>query len=209
MRTMTTTLNLTKVLAVILAAVAAARSTSAEVPDQVTFSEHVAPIIYDNCVECHRAGEAAPFALDSYAAVRKRAKTVRAVTEDRYMPPWHPVAGHGVFKDSRRLSDEQLALIDRWVETGMAEGDPQKAPPLPTFPGGWRMGKPDMVVTMPKAYEVRADGPDIYRNFVVPLKLSEDKWVTGVEIRPTARPVVHHCLYFLDDSGQAQVDPVA
>ncbi len=175
-----------------------------DLPDKVTFSEHIAPIIFHNCTICHRPGEAAPFKLMSYRDVRKRGRTIVDVVERRYMPPWQPEPGHGDFRDERRLSDRQIALIERWVQTGMAEGDPQKLPKIPEFPQGWSLGKPDLVVTMERAFDVPADGPDIYRNFVLPLNLAEDKWVTAIDIRPSARSVVHHVLYFSDDKGEGR-----
>lgn len=171
------------------------------VPAQVTFTEHVAPIIFHNCTSCHRAGEGAPFELASYRDVQKRGKTIQRVVEKRYMPPWHPEPGHGQFKDERRLKDEQVATITRWVETGMAEGDPKLLPKMPAFTEGWQLGKPDLIVTMEKAYPVYAEGRDINRNFTIPLNLTEDKWVTAVEVRPSARSVVHHVLFFYDTTG--------
>ena len=119
-------------------------------------------------------------------------------------PPWQPEPGHGDFRDERRLSDRQIALLERWVESGMAEGDPQKLPKIPEFPQGWYLGKPDLIVTMDRPFDVPADGPDIYRNFVLPLNLAEDKWVTAIDIRPSARAVVHHALYYYDDTGSAR-----
>lgn len=171
---------------------------------EVTFSEHIAPIIFNQCTSCHRPGEAAPFTLMNYRDVQKRAKMIQQVTERRYMPPWHPEAGHGEFKDERRLSDQQLALIKRWVETGMPQGDESKLPKMPDFPHGWQLGKPDLIVKMEKAFDVYAAGPDINRNFTIPLNLTEDKWVAAVEVRPSARTVVHHVLFFLDNSGAAR-----
>jgi mono/diheme cytochrome c family protein len=171
---------------------------------QVTFAEHIAPIVFTKCASCHRPGEAGPFPLLTYKDVRKRGKLIQQVTERRYMPPWHPAPGHGEFLYERRLSDEQVALIKRWVETGMAEGDPARLPQLPTFTEGWQLGTPDLVVSMPKAYEVPATGRDIYRNFVLPLNLKEDKWVTAIELRPSARSVVHHVLFFLDSTGKVR-----
>src|SRR2546423_7872281 len=84
----------------------------------------------------------------------------------------------------------------------MGEGDRAKLQKPPQYVEGWHLGKPDLVVTMDKAFEVPATGRDIYRNFVLPLNLTEDKWVTAIELRPTARSVVHHVLYFLDTSGR-------
>jgi thiol-disulfide isomerase/thioredoxin len=174
----------------------------AAIPAKPTFTENVAPIVFKNCTSCHRPGEGTPFTLMNYADVKKRADLIRTVVDDKYMPPWPPASGWGHFQDERRLSADELATLDRWVEQGAVEGPADKLPPLPKFnSGGWMLGTPDMVVTLPESFHVPADGPDIYRMFVLPLNLPEDRWVTAVEIRPTARRVVHHALYFLDDTG--------
>jgi hypothetical protein len=180
------------------------KPASSELPDKVTFSEHIAPIIFGNCTACHRPGEAAPFKLVTYRDVQKRGRTILNVAERRYMPPWQPEPGHGEFRDERRLSDHQIALIRRWVQTGMAEGDPRLLPELPKFQDGWYLGKPDLIVTMDRAFDVPASGPDVYRNFVLRLNLPKDKWVTAIELRPSARAVVHHALYFSDRNRAAR-----
>ncbi|MBA4190730.1 MAG: hypothetical protein C0467_22320 [Planctomycetaceae bacterium] len=173
-------------------------------PVAVTFAEHIAPLVFDNCTSCHRPGQVAPFPLLTYADTRKHAKTMLAVMEDRYMPPWHPEPGHGEFRGDRRLTDAQIALFSKWVKSGMAEGDAKKTPAVPKFPEGWQLGEPDLIVKMDRPFEVPAEGADIYQNFVIPLNLAEDKWVTAVEFRATAPAVLHHVLYFLDDSGRAR-----
>jgi hypothetical protein len=167
----------------------------------VTFADQIASVVYTQCASCHHPGEAAPFSLTSYEEVKKRGPLVAAVTKSRYMPPWHAAPGFGEFAGERRLTDEQIALIGDWVKEGMPQGDPAKTPPLPHFVDGWHLGKPDLVVTMPKGYSLPASGPDIYRNFVVPLNLTEDKWVRAIEFHPGKRTVVHHCLFSYDASG--------
>jgi hypothetical protein len=169
----------------------------------VTFSETVAPILYGNCVTCHRPGEAAPFALISYEDVRKRGKQIAKVTGSRYMPPWHAAHGYGEFADERRLSEAQIETIAEWVKQGMPEGDPAKMPKLPTFSEGWHLGTPDLILRMPAGYELPASGPDVYRNFVIPTHLTEDKWVRAVEFHPSARKAVHHVLFAYDAAGTA------
>jgi hypothetical protein len=181
-----------------------AKPAASELPDKVTFSEHIAPIIFGNCTSCHRLGEAAPFQLMTYRDVQKRGRTLLKVVERRSMPPWQPEPGHGEFREERRLSDRQISLLRRWVQTGMAEGDPRKLPKLPKFQDGWSFGKPDLIVTMDRAFDVPAGGPDVYRNFVLRLNLPEDKWVTSIEVRPSARAVVHHALYFCDSNRAAR-----
>jgi mono/diheme cytochrome c family protein len=162
----------------------------------VTFSETIAPIVYANCVTCHRAGEAAPFPLVTYEDVAKRGALIARVTESRYMPPWHAAEGHGEFIGERRLTHDQIAAIGAWVKQGMPRGDAAKMPRLPAFPAdGWRLGQPDLIIEMPVGFDVPASGPDVFRNFVIPTQLTEDKWVRGVEFRPGARKVVHHAIF--------------
>src|SRR5690242_19117020 len=163
--------------------------------DKVTFTETIAPIVYQNCVTCHRPGEAAPFSLISYEDVKKRGALIATVTESRYMPPWHAEHGSGQFAEERRLTDAQIAAIRDWVKQGMPEGDRGKMPQLPEIADGWHLGKPDLVVEMPAGYEIPASGPDVFRNFTIPLNLKEDKWVRAVEFRPSARKAAHHALF--------------
>src|SRR5712691_6622029 len=94
----------------------------------VTFSEHIAPIIYGQCATCHRPGQVAPFPLLTYDDVAKRGRTIAAVTQSRYMPPWKPEPGWAAYRDERRLTDAQIALIQKWFYDGMPKGDPFKAP---------------------------------------------------------------------------------
>jgi len=152
--------------------------------------------MFDKCVTCHRPDEVGPFSLLTYQDTKKRGKMIQLVTEKRTMPPWHPAEGHGEFRNVMRLSDDQLATIKRWVETGMAEGDVKLQPKAPEFESGWSLGKPDLVVSMEKAYSVPAVGRDIYANFTIPVNLPEDKWVTAVDLKASAKSVVHHVLMF-------------
>ena len=174
---------------------------------RVTFTETIAPIVYDNCVSCHRPGEAAPFSLISYEDVRNRGALIASVTAARYMPPWQATHGFGEFEDERRLTDAQIQAIATWVKSGMPQGDPAQMPALPKFTSGWRLGTPDLVLEMPQEFEVPASGPDIFRNFVIPSSLLEDKWVRAVEFRPRARTVVHHALFaYVRGGAYASID---
>ena len=102
-------------------------------PATVTFAETIAPIVYANCVTCHRAGQAAPFSLISYEDVAKRGALIARVTESRYMPPWHGDTDFGGFVGERRLTTEQIATIGAWVKQGMPRGDERRMPKLPEF----------------------------------------------------------------------------
>lgn len=170
----------------------------------VTFSEHVAPILFTNCTSCHRPGEAAPFSLLGYKDARPLARAIAAATASRSMPPWKAGPGDYAFANERRLTPDQIRTIERWVADGALEGDPAKLPLLPPFTEGWQLGRPDLVVSMAEPFEVPAKGADVYRSFVVPLNLDRDVWVRAVDFRPSARAVVHHSLFFLDSTGAAR-----
>jgi mono/diheme cytochrome c family protein len=177
---------------------------AAKSSDNVTFSEHIASMVFTHCSMCHRPGQAAPFSLLNYKDVHKHAGTMVRAISSQIMPPWQPAPGWGEFVGERRLTDDQIDMFKAWVNAGMPEGDPKKMPKLPEFPDGWQQGKPDQIVSMDKVFEVPEDGPDIYQNFVLPLNLRENKWVTGIEFKASAPSVVHHVLYLLDNSGRAQ-----
>ena len=144
----------------------------------VTYSEHIAPILYNNCIKCHRPNQVAPFSLLTYDDAARHGRDMVMQTQSRYMPPWKPEPGWAAYRDERRLTADQIALIQQWVDGGMPQGDPAKAP-LAAAVHRWlaaRHAGPDSGNAA--AFTVPADGPDIYRNFVIPSGLTEDKWVT-------------------------------
>lgn len=163
----------------------------------VTFHQQIEPLIQQYCAPCHRPGEAGPFALLSYEDVRKRAAQIVSVTRRRYMPPWLPEPGFGEFTGERRLSDAQIHSIEEWVRQGAPEGSPSKQP-APHFTEGWQIGPPDLVIRMPTPYQLPADGSDVFRNFVLPVTLSQTRYVRALELRPGDKRIVHHANIWID-----------
>lgn len=188
----------------ILALAASFHAHAQEIKGSLTFTKDIAPIVFQNCTSCHRAGEVAPFPIQEYADVKKRSKQILQAVEGRQMPPWKPEAGHGDFVGERRLKAAEIALLKKWVEQGCPEGDAKDLPPVPKFTEGWAFGEPDLVVKMAQEYLVPAEGRDIYRAFTVPLNLTEDKYVRAVQYRPSNNRVVHHALLFLDIVGESR-----
>ena len=168
-----------------------------------TFTRDIAPILFRNCAPCHRPGEAGPFPLLTFADAGKRARDLAEVAARRFMPPWLPDEGVELFRDARRLSDPEIALVRAWADAGAPEGQPEDLPPPPKFTAGWQLGPPDLVVTLPTAYELGPDGPDLYRNFVVPLPLVSNRFVRTFEFRPES-PAIHHARLLLDTTGEAR-----
>jgi mono/diheme cytochrome c family protein len=182
-----------------------APAQAADVPNgPLTFNRHVAPIIFNHCSSCHRPGQSAPFSFLSFNDVKKRARQILEVIESRYMPPWLPAPGYGEFKRARVLTSAQIETIRRWIREGTIEGDPKDLPSLPVWPEGWKLGTPDLVVTMPETFTLRAEGPDIYRNFVIPIPGRGTRYVRAMEFNPGNHRIVHHAFFLLDKSGTSR-----
>ncbi len=120
------------------------------------------------------------------------------------MPPWRPEPGAGEFVGVRRLSDAQIATIQAWVDRGTPEGDAAALPPAPTFSSDWRLGPPDLVLTMDRPYTLRAGGDDMYRHFVIPIPIAATRYVKAWEFRPGNPRVVHHATMEIDRTGTSR-----
>jgi len=163
----------------------------------ITFTKDIAPILYAHCASCHQPDGPAPFSLLTYTDSRRRAAQIAKVTASRYMPPWKPEPGD--FVGERRLTDSQILTIDRWVATGEPEGDASDLPAPPQMHSGWQHGVPDAVVALPE-YTLRADGADVFRNFVVAVPGVGARYIRALEFHPGNR-AVHH--------ANIRVDPTA
>jgi peroxiredoxin len=167
----------------------------------VTYYKDVAPILQTHCQECHRPDQVGPFSLVTYKQAVNWADDIRDYTKDKKMPPWKPAGGPG-YKNARGVPDADVATIARWVDAGCPEGDPKHAPPPRVYSDEWKLGKPDLVLEMPEDYHVGPSGKDIFRCFVFPTALGEDKYIVGYEVRPGNPRVVHHSLNYFNTTGQ-------
>ncbi len=177
------------------------KTTGADQPsstETVTYSKHIAPILQNRCVECHRAGEVAPFALTEYEEVAGWAETIREVVDAGRMPPWFASPQYGEFHNAGHMPDDEKKLIAAWVDAGVPQGDPRDMPAPRTFTAGWGMPEPDQIIPMSETpYHVPAEGVVDYQYYEVDPGWKEDKWISGSEARPGARSVVHHILVFI------------
>jgi mono/diheme cytochrome c family protein len=172
-----------------------------------TFSKEVAPILYKNCANCHRPGEIAPMSLLTYEQARPWAKSIREKVLSGQMPPWHAREPRETFVNDRRLTDSEKNTLIAWVDAGAPPGDAKDLPPAPQFAEGWQIGRPDLVLSMPKAFDVPASGTIAYQFFTIPTNFTEDKWIQALEIRPGTRSVVHHILAFVREPGKPSQPP--
>ena len=198
-------------------ALAASLATSAGLPQKsqpqhgpdsggqpITFSRDVVRILHRSCTPCHRPGEAGPFPLLTYADATLHARQIAAVTRSLFMPPWLPEPGELKFSDELRLTDDEIARIQAWVEQGAIEGDRADLPPTPEFAAGWQLGAPDIVIKAAKPFLLPANGSDIYWNFVFRTPVDRTRWLKAIEIKPGDKRLVHHANILVDRQQNAR-----
>lgn len=184
---------------------AIARTIKPKTDGAVTYTKHVAPILQKSCQECHRPGQVGPMALLTYEDARGWAETLAEVVQERRMPPWHADPKIGHFANDRSLSKEDRDTLLTWIKQDCPQGDPRDLPSPRRFPEGWSIGKPDVVLSMPKEFNVPAKGGKNgirYQYFVVPTDFTEDRWIGAAEARPGNRAVVHHILVYFVKPGE-------
>ena len=177
---------------------------SSPVPQQVTFNRDIAPILFHYCSPCHRPGEGGPFPLLTYADAKARARQIAAVTSKRFMPPWLPEPQELRFADELHLSNEQITLLQMWVEQGAVEGASADLPPAPQFVPGWQLGRPDEIIEAKKPYTLPASGSDMYWNFIFRTPVDRTRWLKAIEIRPGEKRAVHHANILVDRNQSAR-----
>jgi len=188
-------------LCCLLMGVAATNDTTPAAPTTVTFNKDVLPILQNNCQVCHRAGEVAPMAFGSYQETRPWAMAIKSAVLSKKMPPWFADPRYNHFSNERKLTPQQVKALVSWADNGAPEGDAKDRPAPVQFLDGWNIGKPDMVIEMPTAFPVPAEGTVDYQYIVIPGNFKEDTWVTAAEVRPGNRAIVHHVIAFVRPPG--------
>src|SRR5580693_3532344 len=153
---------------------ALALAVCAAAAPNVTFNKEVLPILQKRCQDCHRPGESAPMSLLNYQEARPWAKAIRQAVVTKKMPPWFADPHYGKFANDRSLTQAEIDTLVAWVDDGVKEGSPKDAPAPRQFVEGWNIGKPDLVLQMPNAFEIPAAGTIEYQYVVIPTNLTED-----------------------------------
>ena len=181
------------ILATLVAAAMLSSSCREPASTPVTFNKDVAPIVFANCVTCHRPGGDGPFSLLTYADAAGHAEDIAQQTLARHMPPWLPEPGDVPIAGARRLSQIQIDTIQRWLRDGAPEGAAADLPAAPSFPADWQLGTPDVVLTMPRPYVLSPAGEDVYRNVILHGDVPNAAFIRAVELRTNGSPI-HHAL---------------
>ena len=180
------------------------RSKEVDASSSVTYASHVAKIINDRCVECHRPGEIAPFSLTEYEEVAGWSDMIAEVVREGRMPPWHATQDHADFANDRSLTKQERETFFAWAEAGAPAGNLAEAPAIPEKTvDGWQLPRePDRVIPVSKKpFPVPATGTVRYQYFSFDPGFKEDVWLEAAEFKPGNREVVHHILAFATPKG--------
>ena len=173
-----------------------------------TYNRDVAPILQQNCQNCHRPGEVGPMPLLTYKQVRPYAAAIKEAVALRKMPPWFADAHYGKFSNDRALAQRDIDTIVAWVKNGAPEGDSKDLSKPAQFLDGWNIRKPDVVLQMPAAFSVPATGVLEYQYILIPLHFTKDTWVQMAEVRPGNRTVVHHVIAWVRPPGSKWMEGI-
>ena len=200
-----------------LAGCAAALSMTVQAQDgEITYNTHVAQIINENCVVCHREGGIGPMQFENYEQVRPWAPLIQLKVANREMPPYAYDHGIGIqdLQGDWRLAQEEIDTIVAWVNQGSPLGRQDIVPPAADLPDltAWnfedQFGAPDLIVpSIPM--DIPADGNDLWSKHYVPTNLASDRCIKAVQVKPRgdAAAVVHHAnssVWIPDENGELE-----
>lgn len=183
---------------------------------EITYNSHVAEIINENCVVCHREGGIGPMQFENYDQVRPWAPLIQMKVANREMPPYAYDQHIGLqdLKGDWRLDQSEIDTIVAWVNQGSPLGDADIVPIAPDLPDpdAWNFagdfGEPDLIVPS-VAIDIPANGNDMWSKHFVDPGMTQDRCIKAVQVKPRgdAKAVVHHAnsaVYTLDEDGQPQ-----
>jgi len=165
----------------------------------ISYSDSVAPILMEKCVDCHRPEGIGPWAMTSFAMIKGFAPMIKEVILTKRMPPWHADPHVNQFKEDLSLSLSEQQTLIHWIDAGAERGDGND--PLASVtakPTEWDLGEPDLIVELP-AFDVPATGVVDYQNFEVANPLDKDVWIRAVQIIPGDRKILHHAIASFGD----------
>ena len=171
---------------------------------QSTYND-IAPILYENCTSCHRAGGGAPFSMLSYSEIIPWVHGMKHALEDGDMPPWGADTSYMHFVNERPITQADKSSLIAWIDGGALEGNPSLVPSPPVYPEYLLNGTPDTIIQMTKFYS-NAGQSDTYNTIVVPLSLAQARYIRAIELVPSDPTLIHHSLILADTLGDVAID---
>jgi len=161
------------------------------IPDTVTYHQHIAPILAQSCVSCHRHDGVAPFPLDNYTYASRKGKTILNVIQSGYMPPWPADTSYSHFIGEKTISDFEKKLITKWIETGLQEGEKSNEEYTEKATIVSRR-KADTVIYFKNTFKIKGDNRDKFLLMKIPLQFPPNTYSQAIEFVPDNKKLIHH-----------------
>lgn len=174
---------------------------------QLTWADDAAEIVFENCTACHNDNGIAPFSLMDYESVVNNAGAIEEAVTDDYMPPWTADDTYQSYAHSRKLSPMEKSVLLEWLGDGMSLGNAADVPPPPVYANnGFIQATPDLEMTMEPYTSTATFAQDDYICVSLPTGLTVDKKLKAYEVVPGNPSILHHCLVYIDDTGNYPTD---
>jgi hypothetical protein len=168
---------------------------------KISYYNDIEPIIAKHCRSCHKPNQTAPFSLLTFADARKRGDFIASVTKSRYMPPWRADAEFQEYAFEKRLSNQEIEVIQQWVDQGMVKGRKERQAGFAVHADQ----APDVSISMRKPFKVPNNNTDQYLFFNLPTNIDQDTFLTAIEFIPGNPKVVHHSKLMTDTTQQTRL----
>ena len=162
------------------------------------YSEDIAPIIYNKCLQCHHSGGISPLPLETYANTVSNSGMIQHVTSNGEMPPWPPDTLFQNYAYENTLTLDEIAKITDWITAGAPLGDTSLLPPMPTFSNSSQLGTPDLELQIPTYTSTATATSDDYICFSIPTGMVQNRKIRAIEVIPGNIQTVHHVLVSID-----------
>lgn len=155
------------------------------------FANDVANILYNRCTICHRPDAAGPFSLITFNDAKRKAGTIKKVLLENLMPPWPADTNYSRFRDERIITSTEKETLLNWIADKCPSGDSSKLIPLPDYNLRLHQGEKYFEASI-KEFFIAGNNKDHFVMMKVPVELKNDTFVSGIEILPGNKKLVHH-----------------
>jgi hypothetical protein len=171
------------------------------ITSKYTYNDDVFPILRDRCASCHVPGGIAPMSLMTYDDAFPWAESIRAELVAAHMPPWNAEEGYGEIKHAHTLTPRELDVILTWATGGNPRGSLDQKLPVVELKNEWKLGAPDLSLTVPAEFTLAADKMEDWHEFTVPAGTTETRWVRAVDLLPGTPSIVRSATIVVKHAG--------
>src|SRR5262245_8747644 len=194
-------LTLIVLASAVVLVVAAQTNAHKPVTSKYDYNRDVFPLLRDHCGSCHVDGGPAPMSLMTYKNAMPWAEAIRDELTSGRMPPWPVDATSPSVKGGRPISSRELNAIVVWASGGTPEGNVDAPPPTVTFNPQWKLGPPDLQISMDADHTVPAQTMEEVQEFSLATNVADTKWVKAADLMPGTASIVRDAIISIENGS--------